>query len=226
MKYTGLIMTDTNIKNENIYDSTHYTKCIDDRITYSLGKLDNNYSQTLEGKTHSETKYAILLIDMQNEFIKRIKEDEKENQIKAQIEVLKYCAQKDIPVVALEYKNCDNTINKLIYHINKVPRKKYLTKSYNNGFKKTNLNEQLEEWNITHVCLMGINASACVKQTAQGALNYKLSILTANQLISNEPGDEKNNKSIPWFKKKGLYYDDYKDLIKHIDSDTPIVNKA
>ena len=212
-------LAEAGIKRTNSPESEYCAKCIDDTIASSSGRLNAEHSQTLEDKASNKSKYAVLLIDMQKKFLNKIDKSEKKKQIRSQIEVLQYCSQKDIPAAVLEFNGYGCTIDELAYHINKLPRKRYLEKDRDDGFTNKKLSKQLKEWGSEHVCLMGINASACVVRTGMGAIDKGFIISTADQLIA-EPSNWDGNKSIPWFTKNGKYYDDYIDLIKQIDLDT------
>ena len=216
-------LADAGIKGKDSCDSEYHTKCIDDTIGSSLGELNAEHSQTLEDKALSKNDYAVLLIDMQKTFVGTIPKEKKKKQISSQIEVLQYCSQKDIPLAVLEFKGLGPTIDELAYHIKKVPRKRYIEKDDSDGFTNPELHEQLNEWNVKNLILMGIYSSQCVKATAKSAIecdegDYR--IFTSNALIS-ENNPRRHQETIDWFKDKGKYYDDYKDLIKQINLDTP-----
>ena len=202
-------LAESGIKRKDICDSTHYTKCIDDTIAASLGELNADYNQ----------KYAVLLIDMQEYFLDTIDEKEKKEMISSQIEVLEYCAKKDIPAAILEFAYLGDTIDELVPYISKVPRRCNLKKTKKDGFTNPELLEQLNEWNVKNLSIMGILSSQCVKSTAESALKCGYSIATSNALIADHYLPY-HKETIDWFKDKGKYYDDYKTLIKQIDLDT------
>ena len=148
-------------------------------------------------------KYAVLLIDMQDSLVRNIK-DNQEILIKSNIEMLEYCSKEDIPLIELNYLGYGNTIQEFDTYIASIPRHKKQDKSGRDGFYNPKLREQLEKWEIKHLCLIGIYASLCVKATAQGALNHGYHIATADTLIADY--NTKSEKVTNWFKENGLYY--------------------
>lgn len=64
--------------------------------------------------------------------------------------------------------------------------------------------------------LMGVYASACVKETAKGALEAGFKVATSRKLIAD--GKYCNyEENVGWYKKKGIYKDDYKKLLSLIE---------
>ena len=53
---------------------------------------------------------AVILIDMQSGFIDEIEANKRAEIISGQISILKECAEKDIPVIVLEFKTYGETI--------------------------------------------------------------------------------------------------------------------
>lgn len=111
----------------------------------------------------------------------------------------------DIPLFVLEFKNYGKTIPELRTEIKEVPRKSFITKSYNNGFRKTGLDEMPEMRRADSLLLMGINASYCVLDTAKCAVEKRYRVITAEDLIANgtdiDP-DVTMNDARKWFMKK------------------------
>lgn len=212
-------MIDTNIKREDICNSARYTKCIDNTISASLEELNTDDSLKLEDRAPNKSKYAVLLIDMQKGFLMDVNQSKREQQIRAQIEVLQYCSQKDIPVAVLEFEDWGDTIDELVPYISKVPRRCNLKKSYWDGFTNDELPKQLNKWNVKNLGIMGVFSSQCIKDTAEGAFKRGYRIATSNALIADSnPNYHKD--TIHWFKENGQYYNNYKDLIKQIDLNT------
>jgi nicotinamidase-related amidase len=160
-----------------------------------------------------EERFAVLLIDMQKKFLENINPLETKVQINSQIEVLDCCAQYDIPLVIIEYNGCGLTIKKLMKKAKKVQRQKSIIKSAANAFTKPELAIQLEEWNPTSICFMGVYASGCVWQTAGEAADKGYKIYSASPLIA-DPDSAMTLAGVELFTEKGVYYDDYLDLLK------------
>lgn len=177
--------------------------------------------QTLEERVVKKQgigNLAVLLIDMQEWFLLGIEYEEKHREIPYQLEVLEYCKNKDIPVFVLEYKDCGSTIKILKDKVDSLEKKTYITKPYDDGFVKTDLAEQLRKNEIATVLLMGINASACVLNTAAGAVMAGFKVMTSDDLIA-DPKSYGLNESIEWYRSNGVYKDDYKDLLDLISKE-------
>ncbi|MDP2906411.1 MAG: isochorismatase family cysteine hydrolase [Nanoarchaeota archaeon] len=177
--------------------------------------------QTLEQRITKEKRIgnlAVLVIDMQEWFLGSIEYEEKHKEIPYQLEVLEYCKTNDIPVFVLEYKDCGPTVKILKDKVDSLEKKTYITKDYDDGFVKTDLAKQLRKNRIDTVLLMGINASACVLNTAAGAVMAGFNVMTSDDLIA-DPKSYNSNESIGWYEDNGIYRDDYKDLLDLISKE-------
>jgi len=154
---------------------------------------------------------------MQDYFIKELSEEEKKREIPYQLDVLDYCKTNNIPVFVLEYSGCGETTNVLKEKVDSLPIKEYVAKTYDNGFIETSLEYKLKERSIEAVILMGVNASACVRLTAEGALNAGFKIMTSKDLIADcdwhvsgeyiiKPDGSRgtSDESVPWYKEHGI----------------------
>jgi len=157
---------------------------------------------------------AVLLIDMQEEFTGYIG-DRLNGLIEAQLGVIKYCSDKDIPLVILEYdpSSYATTEPVLKKSISRVPRHTFIGKDSRSGFVRTNLDEVLYDFNRFHLYLMGIYANQCVRATAQSAIEKGYGIATSGDVIS-----EVNGKLFTtWFEENGLFTRTYKGMIKTLE---------
>ncbi len=174
--------------------------------------------QILEYKVVKKGKIgnlAVLLIDMQECFLKNIDYEERMREIPYQIEVLDYCKEKSVPVFVLEYKNKGPTTKVLKEKVDSLEKKVYVTKSYDDGFTCTDLAEQLKVYNINTLLLMGVNATACVVATAYGALNAGFNIMTSKDLIADQSGLG-SEEGVRWYSTYGVHRDSYKDILDMI----------
>jgi len=157
----------------------------------------------------NKNSFAGIVVDMQDYYLKHHFEERKEVIIPSQLNVLRFCAEQDYPVVVLEMVNRGFTISELQEGLMKVPRRKYLLKGGNSGFVNPNLLKKLEEWNVNHLILMGINAKCCVKDTAISAMKYGLEVSSAEDLINNvtywDNGTSK--KEFRWFYRNCKYFE-------------------
>ena len=156
---------------------------------------------------------TVLLIDMQESFLKNINPQERGVIIAAQMNVLGHCASHDIPLIALEYRLNGSTILTLKQQIRRIPRHKYIIKNDDDGFYGSSCEEllkTLEEYQSNTLYLMGINASVCVKETGIGAVRNGFKIVTSNDVIADK---ETWGRIDPgWFKRNGVYVRDYNEL--------------
>ena len=160
--------------------------------------------------TMPKNPLAGIVIDMQMHFIQkhsslRIKEIKK-----AQIRMIRYFASQSIPVLVLEYRGNGDTIKELKDVISTVPYhtclreyERYFTKSDDDGFTNPMLLEILEALGSEHLVLMGVNASSCVRRTAQSAKGNGFYVSSSEDLISDCKPDI--NPKV-WYERNCRYY--------------------
>jgi len=151
---------------------------------------------------------AVILIDMQEEFVDRLSKKDKKIIILAQQKLLHYCQEKQLPLVVLEYRNnteeYGSTIAPLANIIADIPGVIKIDKPANDGFEKTELLSKLQLMQVKRLWLAGINASACVYDTAESALEH-FSIATSNDLIADPAKYEQHGKSRRWYEQHGQW---------------------
>ncbi len=160
-----------------------------------------------------EDKMAVLLIDMQPYFTRCLARKERKKIISAQRELLDWCAGKDIPVVVLEFNGFGDTIRILKKEFGKIPRCGTIVKERNDGFHGTELLDHLRALDVETLLLTGINAGACVKDTAKSAISHGFKIITCEKLISGSYY-HREAEIVTWYKKKGEFHEDLETLIK------------
>jgi nicotinamidase-related amidase len=148
---------------------------------------------------------VVLLIDMQNYYTRYLAEATRKWIVAQQIQVVRTCAEKDVPLVILEYRGCGRTIPVLLNEIAKVPRVVTIVKSHNDGFRGTRLHKVLRRFGAVELALMGINASSCVRDTADSAIAFDYRIVTADDVIADEAGCDGRGKSRQWYEANGLF---------------------
>src|SRR3989344_1291307 len=162
---------------------------------------------------------AVLLIDMQGPFLEDISLVERQEEIAYQSDVLDFCRQNNVPVYVLEYNGQGRTTPALEKKYHHLPYVRRIIKAHDDGFNETNLAEQLRHSGIERVLLMGINASACVRATAEGALEHSFEIMTSGQLIADPPSWG-YGQNVTWFRENGRYYDNYTELLAALNDET------
>lgn len=158
-------------------------------------------------------KMAVVIVDMQESFVSRVWEDEKESVIGHQVMLIRACAERDIPVVILEYTGDGETIRVLMTEIEKVPTTRKVVKYSNCGFYLTNLNTILVELGVRILVFTGINASFCVASTANSALRLGYKIATSEDLIA-DGRSHALGKSREWYRRNGLFFESRHALTK------------
>lgn len=142
---------------------------------------------------------VVILIDMQQGFLDYLNNEEQERIILNQMYVIRWCAQENIPIVVLEYKRRKRTIDILIEELESVKNLEIIEKSHDDGFSNAELDYYLKKIGAKNLFLMGINASYCVKETAQGGIEKGYKIITSNDVIACRGGDN----SISWYEENG-----------------------
>ena len=171
------------------------------RKLFSRGRLNEDSFLNYYEDILVKDELVVILIDMQHLFIKNLKRKNRKRIIANQIFVIRWCVQENIPIVVLEYRGWGETINVLTKELEKVRNMIIITKPYDNGFSYTDLKCILNKRNAKNLFLMGINASACVKRTARGAVEEGFSIITSDDVIDGKHNDD---NSIPWYRENGI----------------------
>lgn len=164
-----------------------------------------------------QNKLVVILVDMQDFFLKKVTRENRERIIPNQIKIIAFCAKNKVPFIVLEYKNRGKTTRILSEKIKRLPITKTITKEHNSGFRDTDLAEILKEIGTRKVLLMGINASGCVQDTAIGALYRGYGIVTASSVIASfSERDRHLATSRKWYTENGKYFEKTEDLLKEI----------
>jgi nicotinamidase-related amidase len=153
---------------------------------------------------------AILVIDMQEIFLRGIQE--REMLVAAQQNVLRYAAEEDVPVAVLTMAYEGPTVEEIKKEVQKVPRKSYIEKYLTSGFFGTKLEQQLRTWERDVLLLMGIYASQCVQATAKDGLEKDFTVMTHTQLIGDQTSD-KLIRAGAWYKKRGCLLRGYRQFL-------------
>ena len=145
---------------------------------------------------------AVLLIDMQTSFVEDLDPKKVPGLIKRQLAVLRKCCELDIPCVTLELRfGGDETIQELASAFGKVPRQALFIKDRDDGFYDTALHQKLQEWQVSKLVLMGINANFCVRATAKSAIRLGYQIITSPGLIAG--ASYHSEPDLRWYEQNG-----------------------
>jgi len=157
---------------------------------------------------------AVMLIDMQDYFIG--KNREKEKLIPYQIEVLEFCKDHNVPVIVAEYYDRGPTTDKLQKALACLPQAnvKTIIKKNDNAFEYTDLAFILEDLGTQYLLVMGINASACVLDTAKNAVNNGLKIITSKTLIAGVCSSCSTTATHSWYEQNGVYHENHESIFE------------
>jgi nicotinamidase-related amidase len=156
------------------------------------------------------SKLGVMIIDMQDKYLELIDPRKKKEMIYAQLALIELCSFYDYPVIILEYALSGSTTERIFEAVKRVPRRFYFEKSRNNGFTNPRVGDIVEELGLKHLCLAGLNAPYCVRDTGAGAVLNGQRIMTARQLLGVQVHREYAFKpSLRWFKSNGFCPDHY-----------------
>lgn len=146
---------------------------------------------------------AVVLIDMQTDFVENLLESVRRSLIPAQVDVLGQCAERDIPVIVLEFYGHGNTIKPVRKALKRVRRKKFITKYTDDGFDGTGLKAVLDSSDVKSLLLIGINAHACVLATAESGILLGYKVRTSEVLIADGNEYEIKPGAREWYVENG-----------------------
>jgi len=136
-------------------------------------------------------KPALLVIDIQHgiwddpEFPRD--SEKSEIQLASIGDILKYAIDRNLLIIILECKPKDKDYGdslQIIKDLAQTPN--IFTKSCGDAFEEINFDNYLREQSIDSLVLMGINASYCVKKTAESAIKKGYCVVTSPDLISDD----------------------------------------
>ena len=127
---------------------------------------------------------VVILVDMQHSFVEELTKEDK-NIISNQILIIRQCAEKDIPVLVLEYVGIDKTIDILVEELNMVKKSITIQKVKDEGFYDTGLENLLRLMGAKSLLFMGINASCCIEETAKKAIEFNFKVKISNDVVAD-----------------------------------------
>lgn len=167
-------------------------------------------------------KKALIVVDMQRTFLDNLDSKYREKLISNIVELLTLANKKKIPLIKLEYDIVGVPFVGTIDSIGSLfapASSKTFVKENSSGFTKTNLHEYLQSLGIQEIILAGINANACVQDTAISALNRKYKVTTSFGLIASVwSGDLSFSRSnLKWYESKTNFMSKKENLISHLN---------
>jgi|GEM_PF-1972426 len=160
--------------------------------------------------------WALLIIDMQNDFLNSFPEEKRINLINSQLKVIEYCKNNDVPILEVVYIGHGHTAaeiqNSLRYH-NKVHS---IAKQENDAFSDFEFRDMLRKLKPKKLIIMGVNDYACVHDTAVSALACYYQVFTAGDLIDGERHAASSNVKKDFYAKHTAYSENHQSLLNMI----------
>jgi nicotinamidase-related amidase len=148
---------------------------------------------------------AILIIDMQESFLKYLKDKDYEKIVLNQQRIIESFMSINIPIIIMEYIRHGPTIQKIMDLLKDYNHSVLLEKYYDDAFKDTYLDEELRKLGVVQLIVMGVNASGCVKKTVSSAKKSFYSIITSEDIISNGYWNRQDPDTTPWYIKNTVW---------------------
>lgn len=168
-------------------------------------------------------KTAIVVVDMQDVFLRKLNAGVRRELISNQIRLFDFAVRKQLPVIILEYSDKGLTRGQTINQIRESIYNQELftvVKNSNSGFRETDLDAKLKENNIGKLIIVGVNANGCVQDTVMGAISRNYAVITTKGLIANSYTNDMNlsPRNEAWYKKNVEFHDSVDELITKIDT--------
>jgi nicotinamidase-related amidase len=150
---------------------------------------------------------AVVVIDMQEEFLQQLAPTSMVRLIRAHKKFLLSCAESNVKVVVIEHTCTDQkTTPHLLPVLNRILRLRTIRKDRDDAFEGSGLPWLLEELAVTRLILTGINASSCVYDSAKSAINAKFNVTVVGELLADWEGYADYQKSRSLFRDMGVNY--------------------
>ncbi len=163
---------------------------------------------------------AVVVVDMQSFFLKNVNHLVKVKLLKNQSEILIWSSKNKMPTIFLEYGDegiSRGKTNSVLINSSDGKFTSSLVKNSNSGFTGTNLDKVLNNFGVSKIILMGINANGCVQDTAIGAIRRNYQVCTADGIIANSHCLDMNLsvKNKKWYQENTRYFGRIEDLMSY-----------
>jgi len=166
-----------------------------------------------QNKATNNDGLALILIDMQSNFLNT----RKEKIVPNQVEVIKFFKEHNIPLIIIESVGCGAMHGDLQQEIARFPKKliRTFSKYDHDGFTNQQLHAYLVKNSIKKLLLMGVNGCVCVYETAVSALMYGYKIITSRDLLDGFYKNCYSGVGFSWYKENGILKKNYKELLNY-----------
>lgn len=178
---------------------------------------------------NNQTGFTGIVVDMQKDFLKDFEFPVRERMITEQLKTIGILTGYNVPFLVLEYKNNGETDDRILDAISCSISLEPIIKEKPNGFENKHLDEILKRLDTRKIILMGINASACVMETAKGAKKRKYQVISANTTMGDaykidnkllvpvkNPDGSIIKESLDWYKNHTFLFDNSERLCDYV----------
>jgi len=131
---------------------------------------------------------AVIVIDMQKDFIKALSPEDAAQLISNQLIVLKHCHNINVPVISFElnHHRYGDIIDVIKNAIRVIPNSCFMEKDYEDCFLRTGLHSYLQSMGIKNVFWMGMYKDICVKYSNESAIKLGYQTMIMPEVIAGE----------------------------------------
>jgi nicotinamidase-related amidase len=164
---------------------------------------------------------AVIIIDMQEFFLDKFPKPIVKQLIANQKWILDVCLKKGLPFILIEYKTRSIFRGPTISPIKNLVKNSVIQtiiKENNSAFTKTNLDIILKSHGIKKILLLGINANACVQDTAIAAIFRGYRVITAQGIMTSASRSDMSlsKKNKQWFAENTVFFEDFKKIENYL----------
>ncbi|RJQ29136.1 isochorismatase family protein [Candidatus Parcubacteria bacterium] len=156
---------------------------------------------------------ALMIIDMQKSFTQNVPKEDLSQVIKNQKEIIHLCRQKNVPIFDIRWFGEGHTIADIKNELSGYPHLYEYIKDDDNAFQASDVKillTLLDSLGIETLFLIGMNASACVLETADGAQKNEKNVVIHQFLIVDEEYGflDDDRYAVYWYKKNTYFLND------------------
>ncbi|HYD03682.1 MAG TPA: isochorismatase family protein [Alphaproteobacteria bacterium] len=174
---------------------------------------------------------AILIIDMQKEFVSKLDPVKQAAMIASQMNFIKYSMQNNLPIINVRYESCGKTLNPIRSQLVKYRDVFPIKKSTYSVFEASDVDKLLCVLGAEKLFIMGVNAMSCVYESAVDASRH-YEVHVADDLIGSPMAsifaksdlEERKkyfkssyNEMDKKYADRIFYHDDHKKFIEYIE---------
>ncbi|MCX6735546.1 MAG: isochorismatase family protein [Candidatus Parcubacteria bacterium] len=153
---------------------------------------------TIELNDQTTEGVGAIVIDMQDYFMS----DEKLKMVKNQIPIISFCRKNGIPVAVINYHKCGPITASLTDSTSGLP---VFEKRKDDAFSQEDFQNWLKKNGVKTLIIMGVNACACVFETANSALKNGYRVITNHEIIGGYCGHSFCSGGTPeWYDKNTI----------------------